>query len=95
MPELLHEIPALDDTPRNRVDNPMGPVHFPSVVSDAKIKGFSDLLITDGPCCLVALIARVGDEGGDIKGGFRIAGIAHLGVARSIVNHHYVGIEIH
>ena len=95
MPELLHHVPVAHDTSLNWVDDFLCAVEITSILSDGKVKGFSDLFIAHGPCGFGGLITGVGDEGRDVKSGLGVASVAHLGVACSVVDHRNLAIKVH
>lgn len=95
MPEFLHQVPISNNTPLDRIDHLMCPVHVSSLLSDGEIQCFGDLFIAECPCSLGTLVSRIGYQCGDIERGFGVAGIAHLGVSCSVVDDDDVAIEVH
>ena len=95
VPILLHQIPVPDDTSFDRIDNFLSSSELSCFLSNDKIKGLCNFPITHSPANLWALIARISDQSRDIKGRLGISCVSHLGVASSIIDDNYFGIDIH
>ena len=94
VPEFLHEVPVFDYSSLNRVDYFMTAVEVSGLLSDDEVKGLAGFSVAACPAGLV-LGAGLCNQGGYVEGGLWVSGVAHFGVAGSVVYDYNFFVEVH